>query len=315
MADDLAHAAFVFPGQGSQKVGMGRALAEAVPAAAAVFAEADEILGTALSRLCWQGPEPELNDTFNTQPALLVHSVAVLRALEVQGFPTRPGFVAGHSLGEFSALVAAGALTFREALKLVRERGRVMKDAGLRRPGGMAAVLGAAVEVVDEACRRARETTGAPVELANDNCPGQVVISGAEAALAAATEQLQAMGARRVIRLAVSIAAHSSLMAPAQETFRQALAAAQFNDPRLTVIGNVQASSLGTSAEIRADLEAQLTSRVRWTESVRTMLAAGVTSFFEVGTGDVLTGLIRRTDNSVRAHALDQPASFAALAA
>ncbi len=313
MPADLAHAAFVFPGQGSQKVGMGRALAEDVPAAAAVFAQADEALGFPLSRLCWEGPEADLNDTLNTQPALLVHSVAVLRALESRGLSANPAFVAGHSLGEFSALVSAGALTFPEALRLVRERGRVMKEAGALRPGGMAAVLGAQVDVVDEACRRARASSGSAVEVANDNCPGQVVISGAEAGLAAATQELQAMGARRVIRLAVSIAAHSSLMAPAQQTFRLALASARVDDPRLPVLGNVSAAPLRTSAEIRADLEAQLTTRVRWTESVRTILAGGVTDFFEIGTGDVLAGLIRRTDATAKVHAVDGPDSLAVL--
>lgn len=294
---------------------MGRALADAVPAAAAVFAEADEILGMALSRLCWEGPEADLNDTLNTQPALLVHSVAVLRALEATGYPTRPATLAGHSLGEFSALVAAGALAFPQALRLVRERGRVMKDAGARQPGGMAAVLGVDVDRVDEACRVAREASGSPVEVANDNCPGQVVISGAEAGLAAATEGLRAMGAKRVIRLAVSIAAHSSLMMPARESFRRTLAAARVDDPMLEVIGNVGVRRLGTAAEVRADLEAQLTSRVRWTESIRAMIAEGVTTFFEIGTGEVLSGLVRRTDSAVAAHAVDAPDRFALLTA
>ena len=294
---------------------MGRALAEAVPAAAALFAEADEILSFSLSRLCWTGPETDLNDTLNTQPALLVHSVAVLKALEAQGLSARPAFVAGHSLGEFSALVAAGALRFPDALRLVRERGRVMKEAGALQPGGMAAVLGADVDVVEEACRRARASSGAAVEVANDNCPGQVVISGADAGLAAATQELQALGARRVIRLAVSIAAHSSLMAPAQRTFARSLASAPLDDPRLTVLGNVGAAPLRTAAEARADLEAQLTSRVRWTESVRAMVAAGVHEFFEIGTGEVLSGLIRRTEPAAKVHAVDGPDSLALLTA
>ncbi|HET7009711.1 MAG TPA: ACP S-malonyltransferase [Anaerolineales bacterium] len=313
MPPDLSSTAFVFPGQGSQKVGMGRALAQAEPAAAAVFAEADEVLGVSLSKLCWDGPEAELNDTVNTQPALLVHSVAVLRALEGRGLHTSPAFAAGHSLGEFSALVASGALTFREALRLVRARGLAMKAAGESNPGGMAAVLGLDVEVVDAACRQAREATRQAVEVANDNCPGQVVISGAEPALAAAGEILKGLGARRVVRLAVSIAAHSSLMASAQQTFGAVLEKAQVAEPRLTVIGNVQASPLRSAQEIRVDLEAQLTSRVRWTESIRTMVTSGVTRFFEIGTGEVLSGLIRRTDPSVQAAAVDLPESFAPL--
>ncbi|HSB88716.1 MAG TPA: ACP S-malonyltransferase [Anaerolineales bacterium] len=315
MPANLAKTAFIFPGQGSQKVGMGKGLAEAVPSAAATFAEADEILGFALSRLCWDGPEADLNDTVNTQPALLVHSVAVLRAIQSQGLPAAPAFAAGHSLGEFSALVAAGALTFPDALRLVRERGRLMKEAGGLRPGGMAAVLGADIEVVEEACRRASETSGAPVEVANDNCPGQVVISGAEAGLEAATPVLQALGARRVIRLAVSIAAHSSLMAPAQQVFRLALASALIEAPRVAVVGNVGAAPLETAADVRADLEAQLTSRVRWTESVRRMAASGVTRFFEIGTGEVLSGLIRRIDPGVQVFALDLPVGYDSLGA
>jgi [acyl-carrier-protein] S-malonyltransferase len=289
---------------------MGRALAEAEPAAAAVFAEADQILGAPLSRLCWEGPESDLSDTVNTQPALLVHSVAVLRALEARGVASQPAFVAGHSLGEFSALVAAGSLSFPEALRLVRERGRVMKEAGQRHPGGMAAVIGLDVDVVDGACREAREATGSAVEVANDNCPGQVVISGSEAALARATDRLKELGARRVIRLAVSIAAHSSLMASAQEVFRHSLARAEVAEPRLTVIGNVHAEPLHSVLDIRTDLEAQLTSRVRWTESVRSMARNGVTSFFELGTGEVLSGLIHRTDPAVQVHAVDTPSSY-----
>jgi [acyl-carrier-protein] S-malonyltransferase len=188
-----------------------------------------------------------------------------------------------------------------------------MKEAGGLRPGGMAAVLGADIDVVEEACRRASETSGAPVEVANDNCPGQVVISGAEAGLEAATPVLQALGARRVIRLAVSIAAHSSLMAPAQKTFRLALASAHIDAPRVVVVGNVGAGPLETAADVRADLEAQLTSRVRWTESVRRMAASGVTRFFEIGTGEVLSGLIRRIDPGLQVFALDLPAGYVSL--
>ena len=209
--------------------------------------------------------------------------------------------------------MAAGSLRFPEALRLVRERGRLMKEAGALQPGGMAAVLGAEVEVVDEACRLARASSGAAVEVANDNCPGQVVISGSEAGLTAATQELQRLGARRVIRLAVSIAAHSSLMAPAQQTFRLALASARVDDPRLPVLGNVTAAPLETAAEVRADLEAQLTSRVRWTESIRAMVAAGITEFFEIGTGEVLSGLIRRTEPAAKTHAVDGPDSLAQL--
>jgi [acyl-carrier-protein] S-malonyltransferase len=310
---DLSHAAFVFPGQGSQKVGMGRALAEAEPAAAAIFAEADDVLGEPFSRLCWDGTEADLNDTVNTQPALLVHSVAVLRALQARGLQSAPAFVAGHSLGEFSALVAAGSLPFPDAVRLVRERGRVMKAAGQTNPGGMAAVLGLEVDAVEVACRQAAQEAGAPIEVANDNCPGQIVISGSEAGLARAIQLLKERGARRAVRLAVSIAAHSSLMAPAQESFRQTLASANMAEPRLTVIGNVHAAPLQSAQEIRADLEAQLTAPVRWTDSIRCMVRGGVTTFFEVGTGEVLSGLIRRTEPGVHVHALDLPESYRSL--
>jgi [acyl-carrier-protein] S-malonyltransferase len=178
MPPDFHQTGFVFPGQGSQKVGMGRELAQADPAARAVFAEADEALGVPLSRLCWEGPAEELNDTAVTQPALLTHSVAVLRALQARSSAAHPAAVAGHSLGEFSALVCAGAIDFPHALALVRERGRLMKEAGRRNPGGMAAVLGLDVDPVDEVCRKVQAETGQVVQVANDNCPGQIVISG-----------------------------------------------------------------------------------------------------------------------------------------
>ncbi|HMK08114.1 MAG TPA: ACP S-malonyltransferase [Anaerolineales bacterium] len=310
MPPDPLHTAFLFPGQGSQKVGMGKELSEADASARAVFAEADDILGFPLSRFCWQGPAEELNETDVTQPALLTHSVAVLRALQARRPGWVPGAVAGHSLGEFSALVAAGALEFAAALRLVRERGRLMKEAGRRQPGGMAAILGLDVEAVESVCRAVEAETGRTVQVANDNCPGQIVISGDEAALATALERLSAAGAKRAIRLAVSIAAHSALMAPALESFAGAVDGAAIVDPRLPVVGNVGAAPLRTAVEIRADVKAQLTARVRWTESVRRMIGDGVQAFAEVGTGDVLIGLIRRIDRSPALMALDAPATL-----
>ncbi len=314
MVLEPATTAFLFPGQGSQVVGMGRDLASRSPEAAAVFRQADEVLHTPLSDLCWNGPADALNDTLNTQPALLTHSVAVLRALQSR-FPwLRPSWVAGHSLGEFSALVAAGAVSFVEALRLVRSRGQAMKSAGSRTPGGMAAVLGLETEVVDRLCREAC-ANGGTVQVANDNCPGQVVISGDDAALQRAIALLERAGARRVVRLAVSIAAHSPLMRSAQQDFNCALDATPIEDPEVPVIGNVAAAPLHTAAEIRDDLSAQLTSPVRWTDTIRRLTASGVRTFLELGSGSVLTGLLRRIEPTARGIALDTVESFEQLAA
>ncbi|MDX1600217.1 MAG: ACP S-malonyltransferase [Anaerolineales bacterium] len=305
--------AFLFPGQGSQAVGMGAELAAEEPSAAAVFARADELLGFELSDLCWNGPEDELNDTVNTQPALLVHSVAVLRALQARQPDFKPAMVAGHSLGEYTALVAAGSLSFEHAVQLVRTRGEAMKAAGQEQPGGMAAVLGLESQQVEEVCEAARERGEGGVWVANDNCPGQIVISGDGAGLDRATQLLEDAGARKVVRLAVSIAAHSPYMQAAQDRLRDALQGASFDDPEIPVIGNVSAAPLSTAAEVRADLDAQLTANVRWTDSVRHMLEQGVHSFVELGSGDVLTGLVRRIDRSAERYNLDSPASFSQL--
>ncbi len=277
---------------------MGKDLAERFPTAARIFARADEILGFPLSRLCFEGPAEVLNDTINAQPAILTASVAALRVLEERG--ENPACVAGHSLGEFTALVAANALTFEDALLLVRERGRLMKEAGARRPGGMAAVLGLDAEEVAAICERVSQETGGYVGVANDNCPGQVVISGDETALAAGIEAMQAAGARRVVRLAVSIAAHSPLMAEAAAAFRHALEKVPLRRPRIPFIANATADELTEPESIREALVRQLTSPVRWRGSVREMIRRGVARFVEVGPGDVLTGLLRRIDASVQ---------------
>ena len=233
--------AFLFPGQGSQFVGMGRELAEAYPEARSIFAQADDVLGFALSRLCFEGPEAELMDTANAQPAILTHSIAALRVVEKVAPGIKPALVAGHSLGEFSALVAAGSLSFEDAVKLVRERGRLMKDAGQANPGGMAAVMPLGRDVLDEVCKEASAAVGKPVQVANDNSPGQIVISGDNAALEKAMELAKTRGAKRVIRLQVSIASHSQLMAVAARSFRGALDAISFAPANVPVVGNVYA--------------------------------------------------------------------------
>jgi len=290
--------AFVFPGQGSQFVGMGRELAQTSPAAKKIFEEADEHLGFRLSALCWDGPEAELNDTVNTQPALYVCSVAAWRALVESIGEFTPAFAAGHSLGELSALAAAGVMEFEDGLRLVRQRGEVMKAAGERAPGGMAAILNLDAGLLAEVCAEASAATGGVVQVANDNCPGQVVISGDNVALEKAMELAKARGARRALKLPVSIAAHSPLMQSAVEDFTRAVEAVPFIAPVPPVVGNVQAAPLADPNAIRAELPAQLTSPVRWTDSVRYILAQGVTTFVELGSKDVLTGLVKRIDAS-----------------
>jgi [acyl-carrier-protein] S-malonyltransferase len=298
--------AFVFPGQGSQFVGMGQELAT-FPDAQQLFAQADEVLGFSLSRLCLNGPEVELNDTVNTQPAIVAHSIATLRVIESRtNLKEQLKLVAGHSLGEFSALVCVEALSFADALRLVRERGRLMKRAGQQHPGAMAAILNLDRAKLDDVCAEASRITHQPVQVANDNCPGQIVISGDKSALDKAMELAKARGAKRCIPLAVSIAAHSPLMAGAAQEFRAVLESAQWADSRLPVIANATARP-ASRADLINLLVAQLTSPVRWTESVQFMIGHGVTRFVEVGPKDVLCGLIKRIDAAVTAQPFTAP--------
>jgi [acyl-carrier-protein] S-malonyltransferase len=304
--------AFVFPGQGSQSIGMGRDLAEQYPLARRTFEEADDTLEISLSRLMWEGPESELNDTVNTQPALYVHSVVAQRVFSHLYPDFQPASVAGHSLGELSALTAAGALPFSEGLRLVRTRGELMKRAGEMSPGSMAAILGLDIPALENVCARV-SVPDEIVQVANDNCPGQVVISGAKAAVERAIAGAKAAGAKRGIPLAVSIAAHSPLMASIQKEWDEAVDAYNMSDPAIPVVGNVQARPMTAADELRADIKAQMGSRVRWTESVEEMLKSGAQAFVEMGSGSVLLGLIRRINSTVSGYPLGNSSDMAAL--
>ncbi len=284
--------ALVFPGQGTQYVGMGQDLCERYAAARAVFAQADAVLGRSLSALCFHGPEKELNDTANAQPAIVTMSMAALAVLQqkLEG-KLAPAFVAGHSLGEYTAWLAAGALGLPAGLELVRERGRVMREAGERYPGAMAAVLGMDVAALQAVCDEIGE-----VWVANDNSPGQIVLSGSKAALERALQLASARGAKRTVPLAVSIAGHSPLMAPAADAFAPTVNQVPLARAKIPVVANVTALPLAEPAEIRQEMLRHLTAGVRWVDSVRYMIDHGVQTFVEVGPKDVLSGLIRRID-------------------
>lgn len=306
--------AYIFPGQGSQAPGMGRELAAAYAAAREVFEEADEALGFKLSRLCFEGPAEDLQLTEHTQPAILATSVAALRAAESEGLP-RPDFVAGHSLGEYSALVAAGALSLRDAVTVVRQRGRYMQEAVPVGAGSMAAVLGADVETVEAVCREAARE-GEICSAANINSPGQIVIAGSAAAVERALPLLKERGAKRAIPLKVSAPFHCALMLPAQERLAADLDGVEFKDLGVPLVTNVDAAVIRTAGEARAALVRQVSSPVRWRESLEFLSREGVRTFVEVGPGKVLGGLVRQTVPQARSANVEDAASLgAALAA
>lgn len=289
--------AFVFPGQGSQAVGMGKALAEAFPAAAAVFAEVDDALGQKLSSLMFEGPEAELTLTANAQPALMAVSIAVLRVLEAEAgldLAAEAKFVAGHSLGEYSALAAAGAFTLADTARLLRLRGDAMQKAVPVGEGAMAAFLGLDLAGGRQVCAEAAAVTGLVCQIANDNGGGQVVASGAKAAVEKAMEIAKARGVKRAIPLPVSAPFHCALMQPAADAMAQALAAVRIKSPKVPLVANVLAAPVIDPEEIRKRLVEQVTGTVRWAESVAWMAAQGVTSFYELGSGKVLSGLVKR---------------------
>ena len=286
---------YMFPGQGSQYVGMAKELAEVYPVARGVFTETDDLLGVAISKLCFEGPEALLTDTINAQPALFASSMAALCAIQAElGYLPRPAFFAGHSMGEYTALAAAGCIDFADGLRLVRERGRLMKEAGARQPGRMVAVLGLSEEEVCQICAEAAAAHEGVAQIANDNCPGQIVISGDESSIAAAMSGLEKAGARKVVPLAVSIAAHSPLMEPAAAQLRATIETMEVRKPLAPVIGNTSGRPLDSAEAICKELNSQLTGSVKWTASMNHAVDAGVETAVEIGPGSVLTGLMRR---------------------
>lgn len=288
-----ATVAWLFPGQGAQAVGMGRDLYEEIPAARAVFDAADAALGFPLSELCFEGPEEELTRTVNTQPALVAHSIAALvAAVECGSIKEGPSYLAGHSLGEYAALIASAAVSFEEGIRLVRERGRLMQEACDAQAGTMAAILGLNRDQVAAICAE----HGA--SLCNENAPGNISIGGTLDAVKAASEAATAAGASRVVPLNVAGAFHTPLMQSAADGMRLVLGATAFLDPRLPVVSNVNARALTSGAELAGELTEQITAPVLWVDGVRTMLDGGCSSFVEFGPGRVLTGALKRTERS-----------------
>lgn len=310
----MSNYALVFPGQGSQSVGMGRELAESDPAARAVFEEASAALGFDVTALCLNGPAETLKQTINAQPAILATSIATLAALEARlGKSPDPKLAAGHSLGHFSALVGSGALSFPDALRLVRERGRLMQEAGDSAPGSMAAILGLDESILGQICQRINQLTDDPsqgVIIANYNSPGQLVISGDATAVEKVGLLARESGARRVLPLEVSGAFHSPLMAQAAFDFGTLVGRASISAAAYPVVSNVSAMPLSSPSELRDDLRQQLTAPVRWIDSILLMASEGVTHFIELGPGSVLAGLIRRIVPSATTHSALSPKSL-----
>lgn len=298
--------AFLFPGQGSQEVGMGRALALASKAAAAVWAEADAALGFPLSRLCFEGPAEDLGLTANTQPAVLTASVAAAAALAERG--VSPDLAAGHSLGEYSALVVGGALRFAEAVRLVRRRGEFMQEAVPVGTGAMAALMGVDLPVAEQVCAEAAQ--GEVVGVANINSPGQIVIAGHRSAVERAVAGAAARGARKSVMLPVSAPFHCALMKPAADRLAGELDRVTVSAPRIRIVRNVDGGVTTSADEVKPFLVQQVASPVRWTDCVERLAREGATGFLEVGPGRVLTGLLRRTLDGVRGHAVEDPASL-----
>jgi [acyl-carrier-protein] S-malonyltransferase len=301
--------AFIFPGQGSQKVGMGQALADAFPECRAVFDEADGALGEPLSRLCFEGPDDRLRLTENTQPALLTTSIAAARLLDARGI--RPALMAGHSLGEYSAHVAAGTFSLADAVRIVRRRGRYMQDAVPVGTGAMAAVLGLDRDLVAQACEEAAK--GEVVSPANLNAPGQVVIAGTSGGVQRAGERARALGARRVVPLPVSAPFHCALMRPAEERLAPELRALPVSAPRVPVVANVDAQVKTDAASAIEALVRQVSAPVRWEEVVSVLASAGVRAYVEVGPGTVLSGLVRTIDREARVATFETPADLDAV--
>lgn len=306
--------AFIFPGQGAQTIGMGQALAEAYPAAKAVFDEVDEALGEKLSAMIWEGEQDTLTLTQNAQPALMATSLAALRALEAEGVQiNHAAFVAGHSLGEYSALAAAGAISLADTARLLRIRGEAMQKAVPVGEGAMAAILGLDLEAVQEVAEAAAQ--GEVCQAANDNDPSQVVVSGTAAAVARAVEIAKDKGAKRAMLLPVSAPFHCAMMAPAAEVMAQALADVAISAPAVPVVANVRAEGVSDPAKIRALLVEQITGAVRWRESVSYMGAKGVTETFEIGAGKALSGMVRRINRDIAVSAVGTPDDVKAAAA